>query len=127
MTGKVHGFDPREGGIIRMSLTYQDPSQSPGDKTTADIDTFQARFVELVPDENIVWAAEFESDDPDFAGEKRVSFSLADAEGGTEVVVLCDNVPQGIRLEDNVAGCRSSLEKLARLLEYQCWPSSLSQ
>jgi len=54
-------FEAREGGITRMSLTYRDPKQSPGGKTSEDTDTFQARFVELVPDEKIVEAIEFES------------------------------------------------------------------
>jgi uncharacterized protein YndB with AHSA1/START domain len=100
-----------------MSLTYQDPAQSPGGKTTEDTDTFQGRFAELVPDETIVWVVEFESPDPAFAGAMRVTFSLADAEGGTEVVVSCEDIPGGVRLEDNEMGCRSSLENLAALLE----------
>jgi hypothetical protein len=47
----------------------------------------------------------------------RVTFSLADAEVGTEVVVYCEVIPRGVRLEDNEMGCRSSLENLAALLE----------
>jgi uncharacterized protein YndB with AHSA1/START domain len=50
MTARVHVFDAREGGTYRMSLTYQDPAPSPVGKTSEDTDTFQGRFVELVPD-----------------------------------------------------------------------------
>ncbi len=117
MTGDVHAFDPRAGGEFRMSLTYQDPRHSPGGKTSEDTDTFQGRFVALIPDEEIVWVVEFESHDPGFAGEMRISFRLADADGGTEVTVLCEDIPQGVRPEDNEMGCRSSLQKLATLLE----------
>jgi len=117
MTGHVHTFEPREGGKFRMSLTYQDPKHSPGGKTSEDTDTFQGRFFELVPDEKIVWVVEFESQDPGFAGEMRITFSLADADGGAEVVVLCEDVPNGVRPEDNEMGCRSSLQKLAALIE----------
>jgi Activator of Hsp90 ATPase homolog 1-like protein len=39
------------------------------------------------------------------------------AEGGTEVTIVCTHIPSGIRPEDNEAGCRSSLEKLARYIE----------
>jgi uncharacterized protein YndB with AHSA1/START domain len=117
MTGHVHVFEPHEGGKFRMSLTYQDPEQSPGGKTSEDTDTFQGRFVELIPYEKIVWAVEFESQDPGFAGEMRITFSLADADGGTEVRVLCEDIPKGVRPEDNEMGCRSSLQKLAALLE----------
>lgn len=117
MTGHVHTFDPRVGGKFRMSLKYQDPQHSPGGKTSEDTDTFQGRFVELVPDEKIVWVTEFESEAPAFAGEMRITFSLTDAGGGTEVVVLCEEIPEGVRPEDNQMGCRSSLQKLAAYLE----------
>ncbi|WP_129113587.1 SRPBCC family protein [Halegenticoccus tardaugens] len=120
MTGHVHRFDPREGGEFRMSLTYQDTGASPGGaggKTTEDTDTHRGRFVELVPHERIVEVVEFESDEPRFAGEMRITVTLADIEDGTKVTYRCENIPEGIRPEDNEAGCRSSLGKLAKLLE----------
>jgi uncharacterized protein YndB with AHSA1/START domain len=120
MKGHVHTFDPREGGEIRMSLTYQNLEESPdgkGGKSSTDTDTFQGKFSELIPDEKIVWLTEFESQQPEFAGEMKLTWSFVDAEGGTEVTVLCENIPPGIRPEDNEAGSRSSLEKLALFLE----------
>jgi uncharacterized protein YndB with AHSA1/START domain len=117
MSGRVHAFEPCEGGRFHMSLVYQNPAHSPRGKTSDDTDTFQARFVALVPDETIAWAVEFESDDSQFAGEMRVTFSLEDRGEGTEVIVLCDDIPTGVRLEDNEMGCRSSLQNLAALFE----------
>lgn len=120
MTGHVHRLEPREGGAYRISLTYDDPSTSPGGaggKTTAGADTHHGRFVRLVPDERIEEVVAFESDDPAFAGEMRITVTLADVEDGTTVTFRCDDVPPGIRPEDNEAGCRSSLRKLAALLE----------
>lgn len=120
MSGHVHRFDPREGGEFRISLTYQDPADSPdgmGGKTTEDMDTHRGRFVTLEPYEEIVEIVEFESDDPQFAGEMRITVSLADIDDGTEITYLCENIPSGIRPEDNEAGCRSSLQKLAALVE----------
>src|SRR5262245_9487517 len=104
----MHAFDAREGGLYRMSLTYQDPRQSPGGKTTEDADTFQGRFVELAHDEKIVEVVEFESPDPRFAGEMKITTTFADTAEGTEITLLCENIPAGIRPEDNEAGCRSS-------------------
>jgi len=52
-----------------------------------------------------------------FAGEMRVTFSLADADGGTEFSVLCEYIPKGVWLEDNEVGCRFSLQNLAAFLE----------
>lgn len=120
MKGRVHTFEPREGGEIRMSLTYQDVTESPdgkGGKSSSDTDTFTGKFSELVPDEKVVWITEFESEDPDFAGEMTLTWSFVDADGGTEVTVLCENIPRGIRPEDNEEGSRSSLDKLAAFLE----------
>jgi uncharacterized protein YndB with AHSA1/START domain len=117
MKGHVHVFDAREGGTFRMSLTYQDPARSPGGKTSEDTDTFHGRFVELVPDEKIVEAIAFESADPRFAGEMTITTSLADTDDGTEITILCQDIPAGIRPEDNELGCRLSLRNLAALLE----------
>lgn len=120
MTGEVHRFDPSEDGEFRISLTYDDLADSPGGaggKTTDDTDTNRGRFVTLVPNERIEQVVEFESDDPGFAGEMRIMVTLAAVDGGTEVTFRCEDIPSGIRPEDNEAGTRFSLEQLAALLE----------
>lgn len=68
MKGHVHTFDAREGGTFRMSLTYQDQTHPLSGKTSEDTDTFQGRFLELVPYARIAEVVEFESPDPAFAG-----------------------------------------------------------
>jgi uncharacterized protein YndB with AHSA1/START domain len=116
MCGYVHVFEPCVGGQIRMSLRYRDPNNASG-KTSADTDTFRGRFAELVPHEKIVWIVEFESADPAFAGEMKMITTLASTPDGTEIAMVCENIPKGIRVEDNVMGCRSSLQNLASFLE----------
>jgi uncharacterized protein YndB with AHSA1/START domain len=86
-------------------------------KTAEREDRFTARFVELTPPTRIVQAIAFDSVDPAFSGEMTMVVTLEDKEGGTEVTVVFEHIPSGIRPEDNEAGCRSSLEKLARYLE----------
>lgn len=110
MTATVHRFD---GTGYRMSLTYRDAT--PG-KSGGSTDTFEGRFVELVPDVKIVEVVRFESREASFAGEMRMTTLLADAHGGTEVTIVTDDLPAGIRPEDNEEGCRQSLAKLAKLL-----------
>jgi uncharacterized protein YndB with AHSA1/START domain len=117
MRGVVHAFDAREGGAFSMSLVYPEGDRSSRGKTSENTDTFRGRFAKLIPNERIVWAVEFESADPSFAGEMIVSTMLVAEGNGTKVTVLCENIPRGIRLEDNEAGCRSTLEKLASFLE----------
>jgi uncharacterized protein YndB with AHSA1/START domain len=52
MTCHVHEFDPREGGALRISLTYD--AQDRSGKTLGRIDTYHGRFVRLVPNELVV-------------------------------------------------------------------------
>jgi uncharacterized protein YndB with AHSA1/START domain len=114
MKGRLHEFDPREGGTYRMVLTYD--HSAPG-KTFEHSDVVRGRFLELVPDERMVQSVEFESEDPAFAGAMRMTWTLAAVPGGTEVTILCANVPEGIRQEDHDAGLRSTLENLAAFTE----------
>jgi uncharacterized protein YndB with AHSA1/START domain len=114
MTGKVHEFDARVGGGYRMSLFYPSSGQVYHGKTSDREDRFTARFVELTPPTRIVQAISFDSVDPAFSGEMTMVVTFEDKDGGTEVTILFEHIPSGIRPEDNDAGTRSSLEKLAR-------------
>lgn len=118
MKGEVHTFEPREGGKFRVSLTYLNQSDRPRGKSSEDTDTAEGIFAELIPNEKVVWLTEFNSDDPNFAGKMTTTWLLKDAIGGTEVTVLSENIPQGIRLEDNEMGSRSSLQNLAAFVEH---------
>src|SRR5947209_17557329 len=62
MTSHVHMFEGREGGLFRISLTYDTPSGT--GKTTAHTDTYHGRFVTLVPNAQVVEVMEFETDAP---------------------------------------------------------------
>lgn len=115
MTSEVHEFDPRVGGRFRISLTYDEPAAA--GKTSAHTDTHHGRFVTLVPDETIVEAVDFETDDPAMRGEMTITIDLADAEGGTDLVAVHDGLPPGLSATDNETGWRSSLDKLATLVE----------
>jgi hypothetical protein len=46
-----------------------------------------------------------------------ITFTLADADGGTDVLALHEGLPPGLSTADNEAGWRSSLAKLAALVE----------
>lgn len=115
MTSHVQAFEPREGGAFRISLTYDSPTGT--GKTSAHTDTYHGRFVRLVPDEQVVEALEFETDNVSMRGEMTVTFTLTDADGGTDVLVVHDNLPPGLSPADNEIGWRMSLEKLAQLVE----------
>ena len=116
MTAHVHTFEAREGGAVRVSLSYDEPAGA--GKTTAHTDTYRGRFVRIVPNEMVVEADECETDDPGLRGEMVSTITLADApDGGTDVVGIHENLPLGLRLEDNETGWRMALAKLAALAE----------
>ena len=116
MTAQVHTFEAREGGAIRVSLTYEAPTAT--GKTSAHTDTYEGRFVRLVPDELVVEVDWFETDDPAMRGEMTSTITLTDApDGGTDVTGLHENIPPGVRAEDNETGWRMALARLAALAE----------
>ena len=117
MKGRLYEFDAREGGAYRMSLTYVKSDHLPRGKTSDRTDMVRGQFLELIPDERIVQLIEFESKDPAFAGPMTIKWTLADVPGGTEVTILCENAPEGIRPNDHEAGFRSTLENLAAFTE----------
>jgi uncharacterized protein YndB with AHSA1/START domain len=117
MTGVVHEFDARVGGGYRMSLFYPPNERSFRGKTADREDMVNVRFVELRPPRRIVEAVNFATTDPAFFGEMTVVVTFDDVPGGTEVTILCQNLPPGLRAEDNEAGSRLSLEQLARRFE----------
>lgn len=114
MTGRIHTFDARVGGGYRMSLFYPSDERVYRGKTAKNEDRVSVRFLELLPARRIVEAVTFESDDAVFAGEMTVTVTFAEAAAGTEVTFLCENLPPGVRPEDNEAGSRLSLQQLAR-------------
>jgi uncharacterized protein YndB with AHSA1/START domain len=114
MTGEMVEFDPRPGGRYRMILRYDDTTIS--GKSGGNEDIAEARFVELVPDQRIVQAVDFVSDDPQFAGTMTMSTLLTSLGEETEVRFVAENVPEGISAEDHAEGMNSSLENLARFV-----------
>ena len=115
MTSHVHLFDAQEGGSFRVSLTYDTPNET--GKTSANTDTYHGRFVKLVPNQQVIEVIEFETADPAMRGEMTVTFTLTDADSGTDVLAAHDNLPPGLGPSDNELGWRMALAKLARFVE----------
>jgi uncharacterized protein YndB with AHSA1/START domain len=115
MTCEVHEFAAREGGSLRISLTYDAPDRS--GKTTGRTDTYRGRFVTLVPGELVVEVDEFETDDPALAGEMTITIRLSDVDGGTQLDAVHERIPASVAPADNEAGWRESLTRLAALVE----------
>jgi uncharacterized protein YndB with AHSA1/START domain len=115
ISSQVHEFDGREGGSFRVSLTYHAPDRA--GKSALRTDTYHGHFVKLVPDEQVVEAFEFESADPALGGTMTMTTTLTDADGGTDVLVVHEGVPDGVPASDNETGTRMALANLAKLVE----------
>jgi len=116
MTSRVHVFEPHEGGLFRISLTYDAPTST--GKTSAQTDTFHGRFARLVPDAEVTQVVEFETEDPSLQGEMTITYTLADANDGTDLTGVHEDLPAGVAPEDNELGWNVSIDKLARLVEH---------
>lgn len=115
MTSQVHVFEPREGGAFRISLTYEAPDRI--GKTAERTDTHHGRFVSLVPDTRVVQLLEFETSDPALQGQMRITYTLSEVDGGTDLVAVHEGLPPGVSPGDNELGWRLSLGKLKALVE----------
>ncbi len=116
MTARFDRFDPRPGGSYRLVLSYADAAATSG-KATPGSDVVEARYVDLVPGVRVVQAVDFVSDDPAFAGTMTMTWEVHPVDGGTQVDITADDVPDGIAAEDHATGLASSLAKLAAHVE----------
>jgi uncharacterized protein YndB with AHSA1/START domain len=115
MSSHVHEFDGREGGSFRVSLTYDAPDSS--GKSASHTDTYHGHFLKLVQNEQVVEVLEFETADPALRATMTMTTTLTDADGGTDVLVVHEGIPDAVPAADNETGTRMALSKLARLVE----------
>ena len=105
-TGKVHEMDPRVGGSYKMSFT---------NFSTGNSHSFGGEFVEMVPNEKLVYTDKF--DDPNLPGEMRTTIEIKQVSVGTEVNIMQEGIPDAIPLEACYLGWQESLALLKMLVE----------
>jgi uncharacterized protein YndB with AHSA1/START domain len=115
MSSHVHDFNAHEGGTFRISLTY-DAAGGTG-KSAPHTDTYHGHFVKLVPNEEVVEVFEFETSEPGLYGVMTMTTTLTDADGGTDVLVVHEGIPDSVPATDNETGTRMALANLAELVE----------
>jgi len=122
MSSHVHEFDAREGGAFRIPLTYDAPSQA--GKSASHTDTYHGHFVKLVPNEQVVEVFEFETANPALRGTMTMTTTLTGADGGTDVVVVHEGIPDSVPAADNEMGTRMALANLAKFVETNWRPGN---
>ena len=112
MTATIHQFDVREGGQFRISLHPNGPGAA---SDTAE--TFHGHFARLIPGQLVTEAIEFESPDPSMAGVLTITTELVETDGGCEVVMLHEGIPDAVDPAANEVGTQMSLVRLAAWVE----------
>jgi uncharacterized protein YndB with AHSA1/START domain len=105
-TGKVHEMDARVGGSYKMSFT---------NFSTGNSHSFGGEFVEMVPNEKLVYTDKF--DDANLPGEMRTTIELKQVSVGTEINIEQEGIPEAIPLEACYLGWQESLALLKMLVE----------
>lgn len=105
-TGKVHQIDAKVGGSYRMSFTTF---------ATGKESFFGGTYLELVPNEKLVYTDRFE--DPGLPGEMKTTVTLRTVCCGTEVNITQEGIPDVIPAEACYLGWQESLVQLAKLVE----------
>ncbi len=100
----VHALEAREGGRHRMSFS---------NFTTGETHSFGGAYLELVPNERLVYTDSF--DDPNLPGEMKVTVTLRAVPSGTEIHVVQEGIPDLIPPDGCYLGWQDSLQKLALL------------
>ena len=112
MTAQVHEWQARPGGRLHLTLAYRDAAANPG-KTGEGTDEVAGRFLEARAPSHLAWTTRFDSDDPAFAGEMSMVWTLVPEGTGTRIVVEARDVPEGISPDDHKEGMAASLRQLA--------------
>lgn len=105
-TGKVHSIDARVGGSYKMSFT---------NFSTGASHSFGGTYLEMVPGERLVYSDRF--DDPNLAGEMRVTVTFREVFCGTELKIVQEGIPDVIPAEACCLGWQESLVLLGKLVE----------
>lgn len=105
-TCSVHALDARVGGSFRMSFR---------NFTTGQEHSFGGEYLELVPNQRLCYSDRF--DDPNLAGELRVTISIKPVSLGSDLSIVQEGIPDMIPAEACYRGWQESLQSLARLVE----------
>jgi len=105
-TCTVHHMEPKVGGTFKMSFT---------NFTTGKGHSFGGEYLELVPNEKLLYTDKF--DDPNLPGVIKVTVTLKKVMCGTDLNVTQEGIPDVIPVEMCYLGWQESLIQLAMLVE----------
>jgi uncharacterized protein YndB with AHSA1/START domain len=105
-TCRVHHMEAKVGGTFKISFT---------NFTTGKSHSFGGEYLELTPHTSICYTDKF--DDPNLAGEIKVSITITKMSLGSEIKIIQSGIPSVIPAEACYLGWQESLILLAKLVE----------
>lgn len=105
---EMHEHEVKVGGKHRMSFR---------NFRTGAVHSFGGEFLEIIPDERLVYTDRF--DDEALQGELKVTVILKKVACGSELFVTQENIPAIIPLEMCYLGWQESLSQLQKLVEVE--------
>ena len=103
------------GGSKWTPALAESPEMSFTDFSSGNSHSFGDQFVEMVPNEKLVYTDKF--DDPNLPGEMETTVTLTPVVCGTELNVEQSGIPAVIPVEMCYLGWQESLEQLVKLVE----------
>src|SRR5262250_1270011 len=89
MTGHVYAFEGRGRHVPNLAHVRRADGSRQDERAHGYI---LGHLLELVPNERVVEVVEFETADPALSDEMTTTITLADADGGTELVTVQDGL-----------------------------------
>lgn len=102
----VHSFEGKVGGSFKMSFR---------NFTTGKSESFGGKYLELVPNQKIIYTDVF--DNPALPGEMKVTVTIKQVAVGTDLSILQEGIPDMIPPEACYLGWQDSLRNLAQVVE----------
>lgn len=117
MTGQIDFYEPWEGGTFQITLAYLDPEYAQAGKTTENKDVMKGTLKKLVPNQQIVWGGNFDTEDVTLQEPMQMTWQLdAEPDERTQVTIIVENVPETLNKQDHEDGLNSTLENLEAYL-----------
>lgn len=120
MTGQIDHYEPWEGGSFQMTLMYTDAEYAQAGKTTENKDVTKGILQKLVPNQQIVWGGNFETEDETLQEPMSLTWQLDEVSADTtNVTITVENVPETLNRQDHEDVLNSTLENLAHYVAQQ--------
>lgn len=113
--GGLTVLQPQIGGAWCLTILHPDRAEIGG--VPSGIETITGRFIDMLPDAQVVEEINYVSEDPAYAGVMTLTTSLEPMKDGTKVTLRAVGMPPVLAQDSHRAALSAALHRLARLTE----------